>query len=123
MLEAGIDRQDVSSPLRACRLPEVLAHLVSPPGLSEAACLDSLIGKRVRLSHLRETGVIDDEIRPQGVEEREKIAPSKLHRSGREKDDRFRLIAKIPDGLMQVRLGVSNVMRFIDYHQIKAWRG
>ena len=81
------------------------------------------VDEAVRRGHLLEAGVVDDQIRPQDIEQRKEIGSPQLNRRGAEKHNRVRVVAEVANSLVQLGLGVPDMVRLIDDDQIKlGWR-
>ena len=82
-----------------------------------------LIDKRVRLSHVREALLIDDEIGAERIQKNKEVVVAELDRGGRQENYRFSMIAEKLHGLVAECILVSNVVSLIDNNQIEAgWR-
>ena len=64
--------------------------------------------------------MIDNEIGTQNIEKRKKVIATKLNWRRRQQHDRLCIVAKISDALVQERLAITDVVRFIDDHEIES---
>ena len=81
--------------------------------------LNGGVDMAVRLGHLLEAGVVDHEVGAQHVEQSEQVVAAQLDRGRGQQDDGLGVVAEVSHALMQEGLAVSDVMRFIDDHEIE----
>lgn len=121
-LESGRLPNEQAAPLRFRNMIEARAGFGLPAGLRAPAVPDCFVDWPVGFSHLREAGVIDDEIGTQHVQQRVEVLAPQLHRRGRHQHYGLRVIAEIPYRLVLESLGVPDVVRLVDDDEIELRR-
>ena len=108
------------APGRGRRLIESLHRQVLPFRRLSPHRRHRLIDKRVRLSHVREALLVNDEIGTERIQKNKEIVAAELDRGGRQENYRFRVIAEKLHGFMAECILVSDVVSLIDNNQIES---
>ena len=122
VLERWRFSQEQAAPLGLCGLAQACAGFDLPAILFRAAMAHGCVDEPVGRSHLLEARTVDDEIRPQNVQQGEEVLASELHRSGGEKDSGLGVVAEIAYRLVEIGVRVADVVRHVNDHEIEPGR-
>ena len=79
-----------------------------------------LIYERIWLRHVPEALLVNNEVRPQRIQQNEKVVATKLYGGRRQKDDGFGMVTEEPHRLMAEGVLISDVVRLVYNDEIKA---
>ena len=93
-----------------------------PAFLSGAAALDGRVDVAIGFGHLGKAGRVNHQVWAEHIQERVQILAAQLDRRCREEQHRLRVVAEVPDALMQEGVRVPQVVGLIDNDEVELGR-